>query len=144
VVILPLLSFGDAFKTASTISERVLVLYDFLSGPCGLPKKIEELMAEQKQDSQLELAQETAQIWNIAVENLDQLVEILGNEKLPMETFGKLLTAGFEAVEVGILPPAQDGLMMGTMQRTRSGMVKAPNGKHSKRGRKNIAFGEGY
>jgi ATP-dependent helicase/nuclease subunit B len=82
-------------------------------------------MTDQKGDLQLELAQETAQIWNIAMENLDQLVEILGAEKLSMETFGKLLTAGFEAVEVGVLPPTQDGLMMGTMQRTRSGIVKA-------------------
>jgi ATP-dependent helicase/nuclease subunit B len=125
VVISPVLTFGDTFKAAATVSERVRVLYDFLSGPCGLPGKIEELMAEQKLDLQLELAQETAQIWNIAMDNLDQLVEILGDEKLSMETFGKLLTAGFEAVEVGVLPPALDGLMMGTMQRTRSGIVKA-------------------
>lgn len=105
--------------------ERVRSLYDFLSGPCDLPAKIEKLISEQKRNLQLEQAQETAQIWNIAMENLDQLVEIIGDEKLSMETFGKLLTAGFEAVEVGILPPAQDGLMMGTMQRTRSGLVKA-------------------
>jgi ATP-dependent helicase/nuclease subunit B len=124
-VISPILSFGSAFKAAPTVSDRARLLYDFLAGSCGLPAKIEAMMAEQKLELQLELAQETAQIWNIAIEILDQLVEILGDEKLSMETFGKLLTAGFEAVEVGILPPAQDGLMMGTMQRTRSGLVKA-------------------
>lgn len=124
-VMLPILSFGNAFKSATNIEERVRVLYNFLSETCGLPTRIEALMAEQKKSLHLELAQETAQIWNITMENLDQLVEILGDEKLSMETFGKLLTAGFEAVEVGILPPTQDGLMMGTMQRTRSGLVKA-------------------
>jgi len=124
-IISPILSFGKIFKTAATVSERVRVLYHFLTDTCNLPAKIEALMEEQKQDLQLELAQETAQIWNIAMENLDQLVEILGDERLSMETFGKLMTAGFEAVEVGILPPALDGLMMGTMQRTRSGLVKA-------------------
>ncbi len=124
-VIGPILNFGDLFKNAAYVTDRVRVLYDYLSDTCGLPAKIETLMAEQIQDLQLELAQETAQIWSVAMENLDQLVEILGEEKLSMETFGKLLTAGFEAVEVGILPPTQDGLMMGTMQRTRSGRVKA-------------------
>jgi ATP-dependent helicase/nuclease subunit B len=124
-VISPILTFGSTFKAASTVSDRVMILYDFLAVTCRLPEKIEALISEQKKDLQLERAQETAQIWNIAIENLDQLVEILGDEKLSMETFGKLLTAGFEAVEVGILPPAQDGLMMGTMQRTRSGLVKA-------------------
>ncbi len=124
-VINPILSFGNTFKDASTVSDRVRVLYDFLSSTCQLPSKIEQLMTDQKRDLQLELAQETAQIWGITMENLDQLVEILGTEKLSMETFGKLLTAGFEAVEVGVLPPTQDGLMMGTMQRTRSGIVKA-------------------
>lgn len=124
-VITPILAFGDTLKAAVTVSDKVRVLYDFLADTSGLPTKIEALIQEQKQNFQLELAQETAQIWNISMENLDQMVEILGDEKLSMVTFGKLLTAGFEAVEVGILPPALDGLMMGTMQRTRSGLVKA-------------------
>lgn len=121
----PIRTFGEAFKEATTVRDRVRVLYEFLAGPCGLPDKIQSLMEEQQRDGQLELAQETAQIWNIAMENLDQLVEILGDDTLSMETFAKLLTAGFEAVEVGILPPTLDGLMLGTMQRTRSGRLKA-------------------
>jgi ATP-dependent helicase/nuclease subunit B len=121
----PILSFGNDFKEAATVLERVQLLYDFLSDVSRLPQKIEKLIGEQQKDNQLELAQETEQIWNITMENLDQLVEILGGEKLSMETFAKLLTAGFESVEVGILPPALDGLMMGTMQRTRSSRIKA-------------------
>jgi ATP-dependent helicase/nuclease subunit B len=124
-VISPVMEFGAAFKEAATVFQRVRTLYEFLAGPCNLPYKIEVLVESQTQALQMEQAQETAQIWNIAMGNLDQLVEILGEEKLSMETFGKLLTAGFEAVEVGVLPPTQDGLMMGTMQRTRSGIVKA-------------------
>ena len=124
-IISPILKFGNEFKDAVTVDQRVRILYAFLSETCRLPQKTEALIKEQQGDNQLELAQETAQIWNIAVENMDQLVEILGDEKLSMDTFAKLLTAGFEAVEVGVLPPTLDGLMMGTMQRTRSSRIKA-------------------
>ncbi len=124
-VISPISAFGTTFKEAKTVEGRVRALYDYLSGPAMLPEKIETLLDQQTKEGRLELAQETGQIWNIAMDNLDQLVAILGDETLPMETFGKLLTAGFESVEVGILPPTLDGLMMGTMQRTRSGKVKA-------------------
>lgn len=124
-VIHPILEFGVLFKDGATVEERARILYEFLAGPAMIPQKIGALVEGQKQDGNLELAQETAQIWNIAMANLDQLVETLGTDKLSMETFCSLLSSGFEAVEVGVLPPTLDGIMLGTMQRTRSGWVKA-------------------
>jgi len=124
-VIEPLTAFGATFKDGVTVEERARILYEFLVSEAMIPQKIESLVEVQKQNNDLELAQETTQIWNIAIANLDQMVEILGKEKLAMETFAKLLASGFEAVEVGILPPTLDGIMLGTMQRTRSGRIKA-------------------
>ena len=50
---------------------------------------------------------------------------IIGDEKISMKDYNTLLRAGFEAVEIGLLPPTVDGLVMGTMQRSRSSRIRA-------------------
>lgn len=70
------------------------------------------------------MRQELLQVWEEIVSVLDQIVNVIGEESPSMKTFSELMRAGFEASEVGLLPPAADGLSCGTMQRTRSGKVR--------------------
>lgn len=117
--------FSQQFFTAVTVKEKVFALYYFLRDEGKLPVKLEQLIRQQEQDGSLDLAAETAQVWGVISDILDQLVEITGEETLLVDNFGDILKAGFESVEVGLLPPAADGLLMGTMQRTRTSHVKA-------------------
>ena len=118
-------TFTEQFKKGVTVKQRVLVLYDYLAGACRLPGRLEQLIKTQEERQFLTAAGETAQVWGLVVDVLDQFVEIVGNETILAENFGEILKAGLEAIEVGLLPPAADGLIMGTMQRTRSSHVKA-------------------
>ena len=122
-VIGPVLEFHEAYKSEKTVAGKILALYGFLER-CGIAEKLEHLAAVQDERGELEKAQETAQIWNRLVGILDQMVEIIGEETISAGAFFKLLSSGIEAVEIGVLPPALDGLIMGTMQRTRTGNVK--------------------
>lgn len=117
--------FSAGFKKGRTVRERVRQLYQYLEGPCQLPEKLERQMARQMEEGYLTAAGETAQVWGLVVDVLDQFVEIVGDETILADSFGDILKAGLESIEVGLLPPSADGLMMGTMQRTRSGRVKA-------------------
>lgn len=124
-IIEPMLKLGEEFKADKRVSARVFVLYKYLKDVAKIPEKLKLLISEQMQSQDAEGAEETAQIWNVALEILDQMVEILPEEKISAKDFAKLIRAGFEAEEVGLLPPTADGLILGTMQRTRSGNPRA-------------------
>ena len=121
----PLAVFAEDFKNAQTVREKASVLFAYLQEKAQLPAHMESLVQEQFDAGDGDLAQETAQIWNIAMEILDQIVAITGDDRIGMANFADTFRAGIEAVEVGVLPPTMDGLVMGTMQRTRTGRVRA-------------------
>lgn len=121
----PVLALGEALRKAGTGRGKAECLYRHLAGPGDIPPKITSLMKDQETRGDLEGAQISGQLWDVTMDILDQVVEILGEERLPMERFFQLVQAGYDAVEIGLLPPAMDGLLLGTMQRTRSGPVKA-------------------
>ncbi|MHC1722050.1 MAG: PD-(D/E)XK nuclease family protein [Aminipila sp.] len=118
-------AFTEPFKKAETVGEKIAVLYYFLKDNLQLPQRIEDIMEEQNQKGYYEMAFEMAQIWKIAVEIYDQLVTIMGDEKLEVSELESIIRAGFESVEIGMLPATIDEIIVGTMQRTRTGQVKA-------------------
>lgn len=118
-------TFCGEFNGAANVKDKVKILYSFLTEKCRLPEKLEALMAQQEEMGFLTAASETAQVWGLIMDVLDQFVELVGDESVLAEDFGDILKSGLEAIEVGLLPPSADGLIMGTMQRTRSGNVKA-------------------
>lgn len=117
--------FMEEFKKGKTVREKVLILYQYLSETCKLPQRLKAMIQEQEEKEFLDAAGETAQVWNLIMDVLDQFVEIVGDETILAESFGDILKAGLESIEVGLLPPGADGLILGTMQRTRSSHVKA-------------------
>ena len=53
------------------------------------------------------------------IELFDKFVELLGDEKVTMDEYLKLLDAGLEEARVGVIPPGIDQVVVGDMQRTR-------------------------
>lgn len=117
--------FADEFKKDAAVREKIQVIYLYLKDKALLPEKIQELIDYLNQNEQYEYAEEVAQIWSIVMGIFDQLVELLGDEKISHEELSKLMKAGFESVEIGLLPPTIDQVIVGTMQRTRVGNLKA-------------------
>lgn len=117
--------FDDSLKKGQTAGEKIKALYRFLAETCHMPEKIEKAASRQAEEGYIEKAQETAQIWNITAGLMEQLDELAGNEKYSSKDVERLLRAGFEDMETGVLPPACDGISAGTAQRSRLGDVKA-------------------
>ncbi|MEE1038209.1 MAG: hypothetical protein U0K95_03500, partial [Eubacterium sp.] len=120
----PILIFEEEYKNAKTVKDKVKALYDHIENHMDMPQKIENLVRKQEEEGNLEGAEETAQIWKVTVGLLEQLVEILGDEKISNKDFADLVKTGFQSVEIGVIPPSVDGLIAGTMQRTRRGHTK--------------------
>lgn len=115
----------EAIFEAETCGEFISGLYGFLYEKVKLPEKIADLTVLQTEQGRPDLAEETAQIWGKVIGIFDQMSEIMGEQKFRAAASRDLFEAGISQVEIGILPPTKDGLMMGTMQRTRTGEMKA-------------------
>ena len=124
-LILFLSEFETEFRASRRAEDRIRALYRFLSGKAELPGRIDALAQEQADLGFTDAAQELAQVYAAILSVLDQIVNGIGEETPSVETLVELLRAGFESVQLGILPPAADGLVLGTMQRTRTGRVRA-------------------
>ncbi|MBR5740234.1 MAG: PD-(D/E)XK nuclease family protein [Firmicutes bacterium] len=124
MAVAPILRFKEFFK-ATTYGEFVESFYGFLRDEIDLPSKIDRLTAAQSGSGREDLAEETDQVWDAVLGTLDQMREVIGSEAFDGETMRSLLTEGLASVRVGKLPPTQDSLLMGTMQRTRFSDAKA-------------------
>lgn len=124
-IIQMLSGFDESLKKAHTAGEKIKALYSFLTEVCHMPERIEEAALRQAEAGFIEEAQESAQIWNIAAGLMEQLSELIGDEKYSTKDIERLLKAGFEDMETGVLPPVCDGISAGTAQRSRLGDIKA-------------------
>lgn len=122
--ILPLKPLEDVFK-AKTTGEFVKGFYGYLAEDIKLPEKILSYIKEQEEKGYPELADESAQIWQSLINILDQIYDIMGEDVFGAENFRDIFVVGLSQVQIGVLPPTEDGLLMGTVQRSRSGNVKA-------------------
>ena len=114
----------EAMK-AKTYAEFMPEFYEILKTGACLPEKIEILVKEQTDQGRSDLAEETDQVWDSFLNITEQINEIMGSRDFDAGTLKDLLETGMEGIKVGMLPPAKDGLVMGTMQRTRTGRIRA-------------------
>lgn len=87
--------------------------------------RIDELVENLISHSMQGKADETTQTWPMIISAFEQIIELMGNERFSGKTFADILTAGLLQMEVGVVPPVSDEILLGTMQRTRCGDVKA-------------------
>lgn len=120
-----IIEFEKEFKKADTVRKKTAAIYVYLKEKAQLPERIEALIAYLEAEGRLEYALEAAQIWSVIIDIFDQLVELIGDEKISFDEYGTILKSGLEAVEIGLLPPSTDQIIVGTMQRTRTGKIKA-------------------
>ena len=117
--------FEKIYREAEDNRQFIEGCYDFLMDYAGLGDKILTLIEEQEKQGMLDLAEETSQIWGQIVSLFDQLAELTGEDSFDGKEFAGVLITGLSELEVGVLPPTADDILMGTMQRTRSGRVRA-------------------
>src|SRR5699024_8755242 len=82
----------------------------------GAKSKIDEIIEEQKTYKRLDMANESAQIWNILIDILEQMNRILGNTKSNIKEYTGNLEAGLLNYEIGVIPPSLDQVMIGNLE----------------------------
>ena len=67
---------------------------------------------------------EYAQVYEAVDELLEKCEQILGNEKVSLKEYMEILEAGFAEIQLGVIPPTLDQVVLGDLKRTRLGDVK--------------------
>ncbi len=117
--------FETGFNKNGNVREKTAELFRYLDEQALLPVKIDEYRISLGKEGSLDYAEEMSQVWSVILNILDQLVDIIGDEELSDEEYSIILRTGFESIQMGMLPPSIDQILLGTMQRTRTGNIKA-------------------
>ena len=124
-IINPLNKLEYIINKSKTNSDFVQEYYKFLVDEFDMNEKINSLSKIQQNSGYLEEALETKQIFNMAFEIMNQLVEVLGEEDFSLDRFIETYLMGLKSAEVGTIPPKVDEIVLGNNQRTRLGDIKA-------------------
>jgi ATP-dependent helicase/nuclease subunit B len=117
--------FTDMIAEDRGVAGRTEALYLFLRDEARLPEKTETDVAALRARGLHGYADELSRVWESVVGVFDQMVAILGDAPISRADYADLLAAGLESIEIGLLPSTTDQILVGTMQRTRAGRVKA-------------------
>lgn len=114
----------EAFRGKNhNVQEQTYALYRFI---CSL--EIEAQLKEKELAFEAEgnqaKAKEYAQIYKIVMDLLDKVAVLLGEEHISIREYSDILDAGFSAAKVGIIPPGNDKVTIGDIERTRLNHIK--------------------
>jgi len=115
----PLLNFYNEISKEITIKKLCTSLYDYLV-KIGLETKIQDVISDFKKQGELDIANQYAQVWDIVVDVLDQMVEVVGEDKANIDKFAKMLSIGFGEYKIGLIPPALDQVLVSSVDRMKS------------------------
>lgn len=122
-VIKPLMTFKENFPKKGTISEMTKVLFNYLI-ETKIPEKIQTWIEFLQEEEALDKIQESTQAWNKIVEIMDQLIELEGDDKKELKEYIRILEAGFAEVQLGIIPPSVDQVVVNNIERSKTKVIK--------------------
>lgn len=123
LVITPLVKFDHAIHSSHTVKDMAAAIFGLLEHT-----RSSEVLSNWSSSSllagRIEVAKEHTGIWGNVLDVLDQMVEMMGDEVIAFSLFSELLDTGLANIKLGLVPPALDQVLIGTMDRTRPGTVK--------------------
>lgn len=120
----PLLQFDQRVKKAKTGVQYAEALYLLLE-EMNVPGKLEKWRLQTEQTGEVSKAREHGQVWSAVVDLLDQFVELMGKEDIPLSIFQQTIEAGLEALRFALVPPAIDQVVVGDFEHSRFSHIKA-------------------
>lgn len=110
--------------TKATVKVFATALYHMIVHD-DIENKLRAMSDKFLNDGNLEASEEYRQIYIRVMNILDELVELIPNEKIDIRSFGNLIDAGLDSIRVGIAPKGADYIQVGDLTRSRINSVKA-------------------
>ena len=119
----PLRHLSEGFRTAKNVAEQVKSLYAFLE-EIHFAESLSFMAAEMDAAGDNRSAQILNQLWEILLDALEQLHDVLGNTHWEADAFLRLMTLLLSQYDVGTIPPVLDAVTMGPVSAMRCQQVK--------------------
>lgn len=116
-------AFEKRLKKAITFGEQAEALYRFLED-VDAAGTIDAWKEAAEREGDVERAKEHEQLWDRVIDMLDQLVELVGEEKADVDLFAGMVEAGLDGIRMALVPPALDQVLVGSLDRTRAFGIK--------------------
>lgn len=113
----------EVFRGKHTVKEQTVALYGLIVS-LNVEQKLMRRETTLEEAGELVKAREYAQIYKIVMDLLDKVVDFLGDEMLSIREYADILDAGFEAARVGVIPPGNDKVTIGDIERTRLNHIR--------------------
>ncbi len=117
--------FCKAFETAETAADKSKVLYNFMEESLGIRQMLQESAAQLSEEGYLDASEEISQLWGAVCSLLDQIVELLGSEKLSPAEYRDIFQSSLQDIEIGVLPQSEGMVQLGSISRSRIPGIKA-------------------
>lgn len=110
-------------STTPTVEEMIKALYSYMVD-LEVEKQLFDKEKELLQAGEQTKSKEYGQIYRVVMDLFEKCVQVLGQERMPVQELGEILDAGFEAAKVAVIPPGYDTVTIGDIERTRLNHVK--------------------
>lgn len=108
---------------AANVRKVTEALYVFLES-LNIPATLRKWAQKAQEAGDLSEARLHEQIWESVVQVLDEIVVGLGDENLEIEDYALILSSGIEGIELGLIPPGLDQVLVGSLDRSRNPEVR--------------------
>ena len=123
-IINPLLKLKENLNRDKTIKDITLEIYTFLEKN-NIRNILQNKIAFFEKSGNIELANIYNTSWDLLIDILDELVLVLGNEKISFENYINLFKVGINNSSLGKIPATLDEVIVGDVDRSRSEDKKA-------------------
>ncbi len=110
--------------TKRTVKEFSTALYEMIESD-EIEDKLKRAAEKFEDEQNREAAAVYAGLYIKIMDVLDEMCELIPDEKTDIRGFGNLLDAGLDAIRIGIVPLGMDYIQVGDLMRSRIGNVKA-------------------
>ena len=117
-IVSPFLALNDAFQSNPNASEWTTALFKFLE-KISVAKRLADLSDKLQHTGDLQNAQVLNQLWEILINALEQMHDILRNSILEPEVFSKLFRILLSRYDVGTIPSVLDSVTIGVVSAMR-------------------------
>jgi len=119
-----LLGIYNSLKEAESVGDKTEVIHGFLK-ELEVDIKLQHWAEEAREQGNLEEEREHSQIYQAVIQVFAELTEALGDENISLEDYFRILKAGLESIELGLIPPGLDQVVIAGLGRSRVSNIKA-------------------
>lgn len=119
-----LLPFDEQIREASTVKERSQVLFQWLE-ELRVPSTLNHWRDWYDERGQIEKSREQEQVWDAVIGLFDEMVEMIGNDKISLQLYRTTMETGLESLDFSHVPPSMDHVIVGSVDRSRITGIKS-------------------